>query len=533
MAVDNSTNDAWMKNISINKEKVLSMLTDFESEQIERTISTKNTDKFGQAICAFSNDLSNTGRNGYIFIGAKDNGTLSGLKAKDSFLQSIGGLRSNGNILPQPIMSVQTFQFDDGDIVVIEVQPSPFPPVRFNGKTWIRVGPRKAVANNMEERVLTEKRSSNVSMFDIRPCLDATIDDLDLNLFKNEYLPKALDSDILKNDNRDIKEQLAALRFFTIKYDKPTNAGILLFGKNPEYFIPGNYTQYVKFKGLNNARDILNEKKFSGNLFSVLKAIESFIDNGVIVQRPVPVSTLKENTIKNFPNWAIRELMMNAVMHRDYESNAPIKFYQYEDRIEIGNAGGLYGKARPENFPNENDYRNPTIAEAMKVLGYVNRFNRGISRVQEELKENGNTNAIFEYSNPGAFNVSVNDGFYNTSSKKKDDTSNKDIDSTSINTINKKQEDRSGIEGIKKSEEITSNKKKGFTSNKNNIVTSSKNKKRTRNVNNREIIIALIRENRTIQAKDIAAKLGITEKGVRYHMGILIKDGKGSKWVVL
>jgi predicted HTH transcriptional regulator len=87
---------------------------------------------------------------------------------------------------------------------------------------------------------------------------------------------------------------------------------------------------------------------------------------------------------------------MNAIMHRDYESNAPVKFYQFTDRIEIVNPGGLYGNARPENFPNVNDYRNPVIAEAMKVLGYVNRFNRGIARVKVELKENGNLGQMID-----------------------------------------------------------------------------------------------------------------------------------------
>ena len=65
--------------------------------------------------------------------------------------------------------------------------------------------------------------------------------------------------------------------------------------------------------------------------------------------------------------------------------NRPIKFYQFDNTIEIGNAGGLYGKEQPENFPNENDYRNPIIAEAMKVLSYVNKFNRGIQKTETPL----------------------------------------------------------------------------------------------------------------------------------------------------
>lgn len=156
----------------------------------------------------------------------------------------------------------------------------------------------------------------------------------------------------------------------------------------------------------------MNEKKFTANLLSLIPKIESFIDDVIIIQRPMPVSTMREKIVKNYPNWAIRELMMNAIMHRDYESNAPVKFYQFDDRIEISNAGGLYGKARPENFPNENDYRNPTIAEAMKVLGYVNRFNRGICRVQEELTENGNPKAIFDFDKITVFSVTVQDALY-------------------------------------------------------------------------------------------------------------------------
>ena len=97
----------------------------------------------------------------------------------------------------------------------------------------------------------------------------------------------------------------------------------------------------------------------------------------------------------NYPKWALREILMNAIMHRDYNGNAPIKFYQYPDRIEIINHGGLYGKARPENFPTVNDYRNPAVAEGMQILGYVNMLNHGIPEVQRELEENGNGKAVF------------------------------------------------------------------------------------------------------------------------------------------
>ena len=70
-------------------------------------------------------------------------------------------------------------------------------------------------------------------------------------------------------------------------------------------------------------------------------------------------------------------------------------------------AGGLYGNARPENFPRVNDYRNPLIASAMKTMGYVNMFNRGVGQVQTDLKENGNPPAEFNVSLITAFRVDV------------------------------------------------------------------------------------------------------------------------------
>ena len=106
-------------------------------------------------------------------------------------------------------------------------------------------------------------------------------------------------------------------------------------------------------------------------------------------------SAFQERTEKDYPTVAVRELLLNAIMHRSYESNAPVRFYWYDDRIEIQNPGGLYGMASPENFPTQTDYRNPVIAEAMATLGYVNKFGRGVIRAQAELKRNGNPKAEF------------------------------------------------------------------------------------------------------------------------------------------
>ncbi len=391
----------------ISKQEVLELLNSTETYRIERTVSTGDMDKFQEAVCAFANDLPNSRQKGYLIIGAQDNGRLSGLRVDDSLLKKIASIRSNGNILPLPVMSVERFEYPEGDLLVAEVSPSLVPPVRYRGRTFVRIGPRRDIATEAEERILFERRTVYMATFDAMPCFGATLGDIDTDYIRNEYLPQVIDQDVLKEDNRTMEEQLAAIHLYDLQHGCPTNAAIVLFGINPQYFMHGCYVQYVHFAGRDNGSEILNERRLGGGLCRLLPQLESFVRDAIIVSRPVPIGMLREQTLFNYPELALRELLMNSCMHRDYQSNTPIRFYRYEDRIEILNAGGLYGEARPENFPMVNDYRNPIIAEAMRGLKYVNMFNRGIKRVENMLQSNGNPPAVFSVDRITVFEVTL------------------------------------------------------------------------------------------------------------------------------
>ena len=220
-------------------------------------------------------------------------------------------------------------------------------------------------------------------------------------------LQKAISRDILSSDKRTIEEKMAALGMYDLENSCPTFAAIMLFGKNPRRFMPGAYVQFVRFKGTTKSSDIEDERQFEDNYCELLPKLESLLEMSIIRKFPVQVSLLREEMVINYPYWALRELLMNACMHRDLQSNTPLRIYEYSDRLEILNAGGLYGNARPENFPTINDYRNPIIAGAMKTLGYVNIYNRGIGQVQDELLNNGNPIAIFNVNLVTAFSVEV------------------------------------------------------------------------------------------------------------------------------
>ena len=379
----------------LSEVQLMALLPDMEADHIERTVSINNTDKFAEAICAFANDLPSHRHPGYLLIGVKDNGELAGLTVTDELLKNLGGIRSDGNVLPQPLMNVTRFSLSGGDVAVVEVHPSDLPPVRYKGRVHIRVGPRKAIANEQEERVLTERRVAMAQSFDALPCPEATIDDLALGQF-DAYRREVVDPETILANSRPVEQQLGSLRLYDPDRKCPPHAGILLFGKNARFFLPGAYVQYLKLPGTDLTDVPEDQAEISGDLHSVLREMEGRLR--LLIQTTMhPRSTLGEKLLPDYPEWALRELLMNAVMHRNYNSNTPIRFYAFADHIEIQSPGGLYGEATPENFPTRNSYRNPVIAEAMKSLGFVNRFGYGVQRAQALLAQNGNPPAEFEF----------------------------------------------------------------------------------------------------------------------------------------
>ena len=380
----------------LTTDELRALIADHESDRVELTVSTTKTDKFGEAICAFANDFPNHRQPGYLIVGADDKGRVGGLTVGDELLRNLGDLRSNVNIEPLPAMTVQKYSLPEGEVAVVEVLPSDLPPVRYKGRVWIRVGPSRRGANQQEERILIEKRTARQRSFDVRPCHGCTIDDLIMDLFLVTYLPAAVERSVIEENNRAGEEQMASLRFHDLSAGYPTNAGVLLFGRDPLRWVPGAWIQFVRWAGTTMADDPIGERRFSGDLITVLRELDAFVSFPA-QSHPIAESALRERTAVDYPPLAIRELLLNAIMHRSYETNAPVRFYWYDDRIEIQNPGGLYGMASPENFPRQTDYRNPVLSEALATLGYVNAFGRGVIRAQEALRRNGNPEAEFTF----------------------------------------------------------------------------------------------------------------------------------------
>ncbi len=238
----------------ISSEQIATMLGNTETDLVERKEALTDSGKVMQAICAFANDLPDHREPGYVIIGANDEGKTVGLEIDDRLLLTLANMRDRGKILPLPHMDVQRVEVGLHQVAVVRVYPSDSPPVRLDGQVWIRVGPRRAIASAEEERRLTEKNTAANKTFDRRPCRGSSIDDLLLEAFRNEYMPSFVSHEAIAENHRETIEQLASLRLYDLRDEVPTNAGLLLIGRDSLEFFPGAYVQFVRFDGIGLGR---------------------------------------------------------------------------------------------------------------------------------------------------------------------------------------------------------------------------------------------------------------------------------------
>jgi len=381
----------------LNEQALEALFADDESDHVERKPSLKQRREIQRSVCAFANDLSASGQVGVIFIGVEDDRSCSKLPITDELLRNLSDLSTDGGILPPPVIRVQKLTFRSCEVAVVEVKPADNPPVRCRGTIWVRIGPRLKTASAEEERRLSERRRATDRPFDLRPVTDANMADLDCNNFAQEYLTSAIDHDVLKENQRGIEQQLVSLRFMT-----PTgtlvNGALLTFGRDPLRWLPGAYVQFLRIDGTELTDPIRHQKELSGTLHEVLSRLDDLLAINIST-RTDPVGKPRETRQPDYPLVALQQLTRNAIMHRTYEgTNTPVRIYWFSDRVEIYSPGGLYGQVNPDNFgKGATDYRNPLVAEAMNVLGYVQRFGLGIPSAKQELKKNGNQPPEFDF----------------------------------------------------------------------------------------------------------------------------------------
>lgn len=372
------------------------MLADLESDLAERkeSFSGDTPTKVREEVCAFANDLPDHRKPGVVFIGARDrSGEPSGVQVTDELLLKLADIKTDGNIVPPPTMTVSRRVLRGAPMAVVTVEPSDSPPVRYRGRVHIRIGPRRGIASAQDERILTEKRRARDTPFDVHPLASASLAELDRVRFEHEYLPAAFAPDVLEANERTLEQRLAVTKMVDAANTAvPTVLGVLVLGKTPRDLIPGAYIQFLRIAGRELGDPIVDELAVDGPISELLRGIDLKLQahNRTSVQI---TGGLREERRSDYPVAALQQLVRNAVMHRTYEAtHAPVRVYWYDDRIEITSPGGPFGTVSAENFgePGVADYRNPNLAEAMRVLGFVQRFGFGLPIARRALAENGN-----------------------------------------------------------------------------------------------------------------------------------------------
>jgi len=371
-----------------------------ESELVEYKESWAGSapDKGREAVCAFATELSAHGKAGVLMVGVDNNGTPTGLPITDELLRTLSDIRSDGNIQPLPTISVEKRNLMGTDVAVVTVQPSDMPPVRCKGRIWVRCGPRMILANAQDERILNEKRRNRDIPFDIQPVPSSDLSALSRILFEQEYLPNAFAPDVIEANERSYEQRLSSCRMVASADNPvPTILGLLVLGISPRDLINGAYIQFLRIAGTEMTDQILDDALIDGPIGQMLRRVEEKLESHNRREVDLVTSSVEIDSMP-YPPVALQQLVRNAVMHRTYEgTHAPVRIFWFDDRIEITSPGGPYGVVNSENFGSAglSEYRNPNLADAMKVMGFVQRFGVGIQTAKKALEKNGNPELEF------------------------------------------------------------------------------------------------------------------------------------------
>jgi ATP-dependent DNA helicase RecG len=367
------------------------LLTDFESDRVERKESFKGNapQTVREAVCAFANDLAGHGRPGVVFIGAQDDGTpVADFVVTDELLRQLADIKTDGNIAPPPTLLVEKRRLASADFCVITVWPCDTPPARCKGRIHVRWGPRRGLATAQDERILNERRRHRDKPFDVQPIPSATLAQLSRVRFEHEYLPALVAPDVIEANERSDEQKLAATKMIMSELDPtPTALGLLVLGNKPSDYIPSAFGVFLRLAGTDMTANVLDEATVTGTVGDQIHRLEEKLaaHNRVAVRF---VDVRIEERYETYPMAALQQLLRNAYLHRSYETtNAPVRVYWFDDRIEITSPGGPFGSITAENFGQADltDYRNPNLAEAMRALGLVQRYGSGIAIARKAL----------------------------------------------------------------------------------------------------------------------------------------------------
>ncbi len=352
-----------------------------ESEEVELKSSLANIDKIIEAVAGFA---SNKG--GEIFIGVSNSGKVPGVDiGKDTIEKLTNKITSHTEPKIYPSISIE--KAEGKNIIVIKVKESHDNPVLAYGKPFKRVGKSTVRISKAEyERTILEKYKDELR-FDKQICEGASLENIDQNTvswFRERY--EFLIKRSLHLSGIELIKSLGCLAEIE-KELRPTNAGILLFGKNSQKFYPNSRVTVVIYPGKSVGIKHIDLRDFEGTLFKIIDDVDDFIIKNIHTYSYLKKMQVPGESISQYPYFVVRELLVNAIAHRDYNlTGARVIIKIFKDRIKYQSPGPLPKGITPENITKEVYHRNPILMKALNKVKYVEEVGEGWDRIIEEIK---------------------------------------------------------------------------------------------------------------------------------------------------
>ena len=348
-----------------------------------------------KSVCAFANDLPGHNKPGVVFVGVRDDGSLSGAEINDGLMKNLADIRDDPKFSAPLRLRPRPLPHKGGEIAALQVMPFPSPPMRYDQKVYVRIGPTSREAYDGDLQALNERRRYRDICPDIRPVEMADLGDLNLPYFEGEYLRAMMSPEDADANNRTREQQLAAFKMIRHPDEPtPTVLGVLVLSVRVLDFLSGAHVQFLRIDGDELGENIIDAEEISGTIAEVVRDSEKKMRayNRVAVKY---VTVPREGRQWLYPPTALEQIFRNAVLHRNYDHEAvtrPVDVRWYNNRVEIISPGGPYGIAPGPNFPQPGHraYRNPNLAEAMKALGFVQRYGTGVDQARRAMSKNGN-----------------------------------------------------------------------------------------------------------------------------------------------
>jgi ATP-dependent DNA helicase RecG len=354
-----------------------------ESETVELKPSLSQMERVLKTVCGFLNH-----KGGIIYFGISNKGEVMGQVATDSNLRKISQ-QIGSRIKPAVVPVIEEIEVEGLPVIKVTVEKYNKELNYFDAVPYTRSG-TETIAMPPDE---VKKTILNCSKFvwDGWICEDSSFGDIDIEKVKKYLQFREKERNISAKINMPLKDFLNNIK--AVSRDKPTNAGILFFGEDPLKHLHHAQLRIARIKGTKIFNTILDKWDCDGTLWDMVLEAEDFIKRNI---RYMGLRTDKFQRIDKYeyPIKALKEAIINGLIHRDYQSRADVRVFIFDDRVEIVSPGAF-----PEGVTPEKPIHKPVnsiLSSYMYDIGLIEKYGSGIYLENELCRINGNEKPIYD-----------------------------------------------------------------------------------------------------------------------------------------